>query len=92
VTFNSDDQTIEGLIAGGRHADAARLASARGEHARAAELYEKLWDFRGALAAARAAGDPARALRYAIELDDAAAIHELLATLTATPEGTAAAL
>ena len=73
VTGNSDEHSIDALISLGRHADAARAASAGGEHARAAEIYEKLWDFRGALEAARAGGDLARVLRYALELDDAAA-------------------
>jgi serine/threonine-protein kinase len=95
VTGNSDEtieQTIDGLIAAGRHADAARLAAERGEHARAADLYEKLWDFRGAFDAARAGGDLARVLRYAIELDDATAIHDTLAAMTATDEGANTAL
>jgi len=92
MTGNSDEPTIESLIAGGRHADAARLASERGDHARAADLYEKLWDFRGALAAARAGGDLTRVLRYAIELDDQQAIHETLAAMTATEDGARTAL
>src|SRR5690242_10344303 len=54
--------TIDELIAAGRHADAARRALDTGEPARAADLYEKLWDFRAALGAARAAGDLPRAL------------------------------
>ena len=63
-------ETVEELIAAGRHADAAKRALESGEPARAAELYEKLWDFRGALEAARAARRSPRALRYALELDD----------------------
>ena len=92
VTGNSDEHSIDALISLGRHADAARAASAGGEHARAAEIYEKLWDFRGALEAARAGGDLARVLRYALELDDAAAVAGALAELTATDEGTRTAL
>ncbi len=96
--------SVEELIAAGRHADAARAALARGDHARAIELFEKLWDFAGALEAARAAGDLPRALRYAIELssvvtrgaggdaDRRAAVKELLAQLTATEDGAHAAL
>jgi serine/threonine-protein kinase len=92
VTGNSDEHSIEALIAAGRHADAARAASAEGNHVRAAEIYEKLWDFRGALGAATAAGDLARALRYALELGDQAAIAEATRELTATDDGTRAAL
>src|SRR5204862_7324610 len=84
--------TIDALVAAGRHADAARLAGERGEHTRAADLYEKLWDFRGALTAARAAGDLARVLRYALELDDSDAIAATLAELTATDDGARTAL
>jgi serine/threonine-protein kinase len=92
VTGNSDEHSIEALIAAGRHGDAARAASAAGDHARAAEIYEKLWDFRGALGAAHAGGDLARALRYAIELGDDAAVAEALGRLTATDSGASTAL
>jgi len=92
VAGNSEEQPIDALIAAGRHADAARAASEAGHHARAAEIYERLWDFRGALDAARAAGDLTRTLRYAHELGDAAAIAEAMAALTATDEGAQAAL
>ena len=92
MTGNSDEHSIEALIAAGRHADAARAASARGDHGRAAEIYEKLWDFRGALDAANAGGDRARALRYALELGDQAAVGEALGALTATDDGTRTAL
>jgi serine/threonine-protein kinase len=92
VTGNSDEPSIDALIAAGRHADAAIAASAAGHHARAAEIYERLWDFRGALRAARAGGDLPRALRYALELGDAAAVGEAMAALTATDDGARAAL
>ncbi len=102
---NSDEpppgEAIEELVRAGRHAEAARAALDRGDHARAIELFEKVWDFRGALEAARAAGDLPRALRYAIELssvvvrgddDRRAAVVELLGALTATEDGARAAL
>ncbi|MDB4963678.1 MAG: serine/threonine protein kinase [Myxococcales bacterium] len=96
MAINSDDpsstQTVDELLAAGRHDDAARAALSAGLHARAADLYEKLWDFRGALDAARAGADLPRALRYALELGDQAAIGELMETLTATDEGARAAL
>lgn len=71
---------------------AAREALEAGEFARAADLYEKLWDFRGAFEAARSGGDRPRALRYAIELDDPKAVHAMLAELTASEEGSRQAL
>src|SRR5262249_20030415 len=63
-----------------------------GEPGRAADLYEKLWDFRAALGAARAANDLPRALRYAIEAHQEEAAAELLALLTANDDGKRAAL
>ncbi len=94
VSRNSDleNETVDGLIAANRHQDAAKLAGQQGLHSRAADLYEKLWDFRGALEASRAAGDQPRALRYAIEVDDARAVADTLAQMTVTEEGSRAAL
>ncbi len=94
VAINDDGtgETVESLLAAGRHADAAKLALTSGDPARAALLYEKLWDFRAALEAARAAGDRPRSLRYAIEAHDEPAVAELLAELTASDEGARAAL
>jgi len=86
------EDSVEQLIAAGRHADAAKRALESGEPGRAADLYEKLWDFRGALTAARAAKDLPRALRYAIELHDDAQTAALLGELTATDDGKRAAL
>nr|MBA3819369.1 protein kinase [Deltaproteobacteria bacterium] len=56
------------------------------------DLYEKLWDFRSALEASRAAGDQTRVLRYAIEVNDVQAVHDILAVMTGTEEGGRAAL
>jgi eukaryotic-like serine/threonine-protein kinase len=92
VTGNSDEPSIDALVAAGRHAEAALAASAAGHHARAAEIYERLWDFRAALGAARTGGDLPRALRYALELGDAAAAGEAMTALTATDDGARAAL
>ena len=93
MAINSDaDQTIDELIAAGRHADAARRALDTGEPARAADLYEKLWDFRAALGAARAAGDLPRALRYALEVRDEPEVRDVLGQLGATDDGARAAL
>ncbi|HEY1554497.1 MAG TPA: protein kinase [Kofleriaceae bacterium] len=65
---------------------------ADGRFAEAADVYEKLWDFRAALAAARAAGDLPRALRYAFEVHDEPSARELLDQLAATDDGARAAL
>ena len=98
MAINSDDgssipaSTVDELLAAGRHDDAARAALEGGLHARAADLYEKLWDFRGALEASRAGADLPRALRYALELGDTVATAELLATMTTTDDGARAAL
>jgi serine/threonine-protein kinase len=81
VAINSDDPIA-----------AAKAAMAAGDYRAAAELYEKLWDFRGAFEAAKAAGEAPRALRYAIELGDEATIIETLTALTATDDGAKAAL
>ncbi|HUS31629.1 MAG TPA: protein kinase [Kofleriaceae bacterium] len=89
MAINSE---IQQLIASGQHLEAARRAQAEGDHALAADLYEKLWDFRSALDAARGAGDLPRALRYALELHDDATAKGLLDELNATPEGSKAAL
>jgi serine/threonine-protein kinase len=88
----AEAETVEQLIAAGRHADAAKRALESGEPGRAADLYEKLWDFRNAMAAARAANDIPRALRYALELHDDAQANVLLAELTASDDGKRAAL
>ena len=94
INDSGDDPAppVDELIAEGRHADAAAQALAAGQPARAADLYEKLWDFRSALAAARAAGDLPRALRYALEVHDDAVAAELLAALGTTEDGSRAAL
>ena len=72
--------------------DEAKAALDAGQYKRAADLYERLWDWRGALEAARKGEDLPRALRYALELGDADQTQELLAALTATDEGARAAL
>jgi eukaryotic-like serine/threonine-protein kinase len=84
--------SVEELIAAGRHGEAAAKALATGDPRRAADLYEKLWDFTAALGAARVAGDLPRALRYAIDIHDDAQVTELVTTLAATEDGARAAL
>jgi eukaryotic-like serine/threonine-protein kinase len=88
----NEQANIDELIAAGRHADAAKQALETGQATRAADLYEKLWDFRSALGAARAAADLPRALRYALELHDEPQATEILTELSATDDGSRAAL
>ncbi len=81
VTINSDrpggdgdrgkaDTSVDDLVADGRYADAAALARRRGEYLRAAELYERIWEFGPAADCARDGGDLPRALRNAIDARD----------------------
>jgi serine/threonine-protein kinase len=62
---------IDELIAAGRISEAAAMLERRGQHARAADLYDQLWDHAGVVRAALAAGDLPRALRAALEARDA---------------------
>ena len=88
----NETDSIDALLAAGRHADAARRAVELGSYGQAADIYEKLWDFRGAFEASRAAGDLPRVLRYAIELGDDKAVADTLATMSASENGMRAAL
>ena len=76
--------SVEQLVAAGKYGDAARVARDAGDHARAAELYERIWDFASAAACARDAGDRGRALRNAIDARDEALVRELAEELRAT--------
>ena len=51
----SNAADIDALVAAGKHAEAAEAAIAAGQPARAADLYEKIWQFGPAARAARAA-------------------------------------
>ena len=81
MAINADDPLV-----------AARAASEAGDHAKAMELYEKLWDFKSAYREARAAADLPHALRYALEVGEAVTILEVKELLTASDEGTREAL
>ena len=78
---------LAALVSQGQHATAAEQALARGLPGHAARLYEQLWDFARASAAARAAGDLPRALRCAVSARDEAAIGELVALLARDQAG-----
>ena len=66
------------LLAAGQLAEAAETLQARGEHARAADLLEQVWDFASASWAARAAGDLPRALGNALRARDQVTAGELV--------------
>ncbi len=82
VSINSHSD-VDALVAAGRYAEAACEARRRGELARAAELYERIWDFAAAYEVARQLGDHVRALRYALEGRLDTAVDEMLARLMA---------
>jgi len=94
VAINSPelDREIEALVAAGRHAEAASRALAGGAPLRAAELYERIWDFAAAADAARAAGDLPRALRLYAEAKDDDRVAELTRALAADDDGARTAL
>jgi serine/threonine-protein kinase len=84
---------VDRLIADGRHAEAAARAREEGDLVRAAELYEKIWEFAAAAACARAAGDLPRALQNAIDAKDETEVATLMDALRAAgDEGTRAAI
>ena len=80
MAFNSNP-TVDDLVAAGRYADAAAWAEKHGEAARAAELYERIWEFLAAARCARAAGDLERALKNAIDARAEDTVREIAVAL-----------
>src|SRR5262249_43707298 len=58
---------IETLIAQGKYAEAAAEARRTGDLVRAQQLYERIWDWRGAAAVARERNDRPELLRLLLE-------------------------
>jgi serine/threonine-protein kinase len=87
-----DDPEVAALAAAGRHAEAAARALAVGQPLRAAEIFERIWDFAAAARAASAGGDLPRALRLAAQARDDAQVADLTVRLAATDDGARAAL
>jgi eukaryotic-like serine/threonine-protein kinase len=84
---SNDGDVIEYLVAHGAYVEAARICVERGGQAdlrRAIKLYERVWRFADALPLAEQLGDPALAVRLALEARLAARATELAA---AVPSG-----
>jgi eukaryotic-like serine/threonine-protein kinase len=62
-----DGDVIEYLVAHGAYVEAARVATERGELARAIGLYERVWRFADAIPLALALGDAGVAVRLALD-------------------------
>ena len=54
MAFNSNP-SVDELVSAGRYAEAAHLAAESGDAVRAAQLYERIWDFAAAARSATAA-------------------------------------
>lgn len=89
---DTPESTIDELVQAGRYGEAARLAAARGQAARAADLYERIWEFGLAAEAAAQAGDLARALRNAIDAHDEVRIRDVCQALEQSETGLGTAM
>jgi serine/threonine-protein kinase len=84
---SNDGDVIEYLVAHGAYVEAARVCVERGDLARAVRLYERVWRFADALPLAERLGDPALAVRLALDAKLPARAVELAATVGAdTPD------
>src|SRR5450432_1694576 len=80
---SNDGDVIEYLVAHGAYVEAARICVERGDLARAVQLYERVWRFADALPLAERLGDPALAVRLALDAKLPARAVELAATVGA---------
>jgi serine/threonine-protein kinase len=80
---SNDGDVIEYLVAHGAYVEAARVCVERGDLARAVTLYERVWRFADALPLAERLGDPALAVRLALDAKLPARAVELAATVGA---------
>jgi eukaryotic-like serine/threonine-protein kinase len=64
---SNDGDVIEYLVAHGAYVEAARICVERGDLPRAIQLYERVWRFADALPLAEQLGDPALAVRLALD-------------------------
>ena len=74
---------IEYLVAHGAYVEAARVCVERGELGRAIGLYERVWRFADALPLAERLGDPALAVRLALDAGLLSRATEIAATVPA---------
>ena len=82
LSSNGGD-VIEYLVAHGAYVEAARVCVERGDLARAVQLYERVWRFADALPLAERLGDPALAVRLALDAKLPGRAVELAATVGA---------
>jgi tetratricopeptide (TPR) repeat protein len=80
---SNDGDVIEYLVAHGAYVEAARICVERGDLSRAVQLYERVWRFADALPLAERLGDPALAVRLALDAKLPARAVELAATVGA---------
>ncbi|HVR01479.1 MAG TPA: serine/threonine-protein kinase [Polyangia bacterium] len=80
---SNDGDVIEYLVAHGAYVEAARVCVERGDLARAVQLYERVWRFADALPLAERLGDPALAVRLALDANLPARALEIAATIGA---------
>jgi tetratricopeptide (TPR) repeat protein len=80
---------IQRLLSAGEHAAAAAALRHHGQPARAAVIYESLFEHRAALSAFELAGDIVAAVRVALKMSDVDALHRLVGEAIATGQGDA---
>lgn len=77
------------LLKAGEHAAAAAAMRFHGQEARAAAIYESLFEYGAALQCFEAAGDLVSAVRIAIAMGDMSALHRLVGDAIARGQGDA---
>src|SRR5690242_16078083 len=82
LSSNGGD-VIEYLVAHGAYVEAARICVERGDLRRAVHLYERVWRFADALPLAEQLGDPALAVRLALDAKLPARAAALAAAVSA---------
>jgi len=81
-------QEMRERLGAGEHEQVAAQLETDGDHVRAALVREQIWDFVGAYAAWRRAGDPLRALRAALETGAASTIDDAVSAFASIEDRT----